>query len=453
MPNIINPINKKPVEIRVVELGDGIAGRTKQSTLDKMVVYMDPLVPEAMYRSIVVHEYVELKRLLDGDTYKTAHEDATRAEKTCATKNGADWDAYNRNYLRLLRRVERRGATNPPDIFEGEEGERPTEKGADIGDIVVPGGQASRRHDIKEITECHTSDGKRTNCGNMPQVDKAVSPPDKNGRCHDENGYLASCGGGGSEGKKPSTRSPAGGVQSLDDALAGKPIEELPEEDAQEQTDFMAPNPKAVKYSGRTVKFVDDRAKVPEATKQAINKQVDDIVTNAKLHNLQEIQYKPLGQNVLMQCEGAWDDSTGKLVGKEVLAIDPQHMEYAQQKYFEDHARVGQKIMPWLANGHAPTPETAYKAVIVHEVAHAKMMEKVLSLPQSEWHDPNNPMQGTKEWMNIINEAHKAGWQGPSQYGRKNPGECFAECLSLLTILQSTGNKKVDDYVLGVLQG
>jgi hypothetical protein len=69
-----------------------------------------------------------------------------------------------------------------------------------------------------------------------------------------------------------------------------------------------------------------------------------------------------------------------------------------------------------------------------------------------EWADPNNPMMGTKGWANTVNEAHMAGWQGPSQYGRKNLGECFAESVSLLTIRGTTGNKKVDDYVVRVIQ-
>lgn len=155
-------MNGKPVEIRVAEMNDGIAGRTKDSTLEKMTVYMDPLVPEAMYRSIVVHEYTELRDMLKGDSYQTAHRNATKNEKTCAERHGADWAAYNRNYIKLLRRVERRGGTNPADLFEGEQGERPVEK----------------------VTR------------------------DENGRCHDDNGYLTSCGSGGGSGKtesKPSS--------------------------------------------------------------------------------------------------------------------------------------------------------------------------------------------------------------------------------------------------------
>lgn len=170
MVEIINPITKKPVTVRVAKLNDGIAGRTKDSTLDDLTVYVDPSVPEAMFRSLVVHEYVELKYILKGDDYSTAHENATKAEKTCATKHGANWESYNRNYLKLLNFVEKREPlpANPADLYEH------IEKGADITDIVVPGGPAGPRHVIEVVTSCTTSDGKPTNCGSSVQMSASL---------------------------------------------------------------------------------------------------------------------------------------------------------------------------------------------------------------------------------------------------------------------------------------
>jgi hypothetical protein len=263
----------------------------------------------------------------------------------------------------------------------------------------------------------------------------------KYNQCHGPGGKFCSSGRGGGG----VATEQAGGVQSLEDALAGKPIE-VPEE-----RDFMDPNPSAESYKGRTIKYVDDQAGVPSDIKKDVNKQVDDIATNAKLQNLKDIEYKQLDQNVLMQCEGSWDTRGGKVIGKEVLAIDPTNMEFAKQKYFEDKGRIAAGYQPWLANGHASSPEEAYKAVIVHEIGHAKMMEHVLKRPETEWIDAHNPMYGDKKWKDTVDGAIKSGWGGPSTYGKKNYAETFAESLSLLTMKPSTGAKDVDKYVLEVL--
>ncbi len=151
MPVIQNPMNNRSVEVRVAPLNDGIAGRTRDSTPENMTVYIDPLVPSAMWPTLVVHECCELIRLMRGDKWETAHQGANRTEKRWVERCGAKWEAYNRNYLKLLRKAEARGDSikDPADIFRGEAGEivpiyRETEKGVDVADITTMAGQANR---------------------------------------------------------------------------------------------------------------------------------------------------------------------------------------------------------------------------------------------------------------------------------------------------------------------
>jgi hypothetical protein len=233
-----------------------------------------------------------------------------------------------------------------------------------------------------------------------------------------------------------------GGVQSLEDALAGKTLEELPAPTGIEVTD------------GEVVNFVDNQLGVSDEVAMTYAKEIDTIAGNAKLQNMNQVTIKELAPQVLAQCEGSWENGGAPKLWNEVIAVNPHAKDYAVSRYVEDHmALQASGKMPWLASAYAPDAEKGYKAVLVHEVAHAKCMEHVMRKgDMKEWADPNNPMMGTKGWANTVNEAHMAGWQGPSQYGRKNLGECFAESVSLLTIRGTTGNKKVDDYVVRVIQ-
>ena len=256
---------------------------------------------------------------------------------------------------------------------------------------------------------------------------------EKYNRNHDARGRFAPSTGG--------AVGPAGGVISLEDALAGKmePVEAPPQ--------FIPVD------DGRVVTLVDNQMGLQPDEMAPVVKQVDDIAANAKLEHMKQVTFKELDQNVLAQCEGTWYEEGGKLRPEEVIAINPRARDYANQRWAEDHMKIMQNNeMPWLASAHAPTPEAGYKAVLVHEIGHAKMMEHVMKKPVSEWADPNNPMQGDTKWKALTKEAHlERGWQGPSKYGRKNLGEMFSESLALLTIKSSTGDKEVDKYVLGVL--
>jgi hypothetical protein len=226
---------------------------------------------------------------------------------------------------------------------------------------------------------------------------------------------------------------------------------EKPKEETQDE--FMKPNADAVPYEGRTVKHVDNiQGLASEEMKAKMTKEIDDIATNAKLRDMKEVQFKELAPNVLMQCEGGWGQLPGgKMVGKEVIAVDPRNRDMATQRYYQDKQKVAEGYQPWLASGHAPTAEAAYKTVMVHEIGHAKMMEHVMKQPEANWINANNPMHGDKQWKDTVDGAIKAGWNGPSVYGKKNYGETFSESLALLTIKSSTGHKDVDNYVLGVL--
>jgi hypothetical protein len=150
LPAITNPINGKTVEVRIAPLVDGIAGRVRDCSIDSLVIYIDPIVPESMYTTLVIHEYIEFKRLINGDKWAVAHQDANEIERVWVEHFGADWSAYNRNYIKLLRAIENRHPRpqDPDDMFRGESGEkvpieRHTEKGADVANIVTLGGQAS----------------------------------------------------------------------------------------------------------------------------------------------------------------------------------------------------------------------------------------------------------------------------------------------------------------------
>jgi hypothetical protein len=253
---------------------------------------------------------------------------------------------------------------------------------------------------------------------------------------HDARGRFAPS-TGGAAGK---ISAPAGGVQSLEDALAGKPIEDqqpaarlIPVEDA------------------KVVTLIEDQIDTDEVTMENVVRDIDGIAANAKLTEMHQVTFKELDTNVLAQCEGSWWTENGKLGWSETIAVNPKAKDYATSRYVEDHMKLqatGQ--MPWLASANAPDAEKAYKAVLVHEVAHAKMMEHALKSPTGLANE-GNPMQGTKTWAKVVNNAHLEGWQGPSMYGRKNLGECFAESVSLLTIRGSTGHKDVDDYVVRVI--
>jgi hypothetical protein len=181
---LVNPINLRPVEIRIAEMNDGIAGRTRDSTPHSMTVYIDPTVPREMYPTLVCHEYCELVRMMNGNKWETAHQGANETEKRWVEKYGANWDAYNRNYLKLLRDVEARGRAvqDPYDMFRGEQGERipllreTQAKGIDVGDIVPDAGRAAPRRRITETTSIDTK--------LSPSIRKEDYTVDRRGVCH-----------------------------------------------------------------------------------------------------------------------------------------------------------------------------------------------------------------------------------------------------------------------------
>jgi hypothetical protein len=253
---------------------------------------------------------------------------------------------------------------------------------------------------------------------------------EKYNRNHDARGRFAATSGGAG----------GGGVISLEEALADEnAVPKEPQNNYIEVTD------------GEVVGVIDNQLGIPDEQALEITREIDGIAANAKLQEMHQVTFKELAPQVLAQCEGEWGQENGKTVFKEVIAVNPHAKDYATSRYVEDHMQLqATGKMPWLASANADDANKAYKAVLVHEVAHAKMMEHSLKSPTG-LHNENNPMQGTKTWARLVNEAHTEGWQGPSLYGRKNLGECFAESVSLLTIRGSTGSKKIDDYVVRVI--
>jgi hypothetical protein len=121
------------MKVKRVTLGDGLAGRSK----DGKTVYVDTSVPEWMIQGIMQHENVEARYIAQGDTYKTAHKNATEAEKKFVESKGISWDKYNSTYLKLLREIENRDPkpTDPTDMFMGEK----VAKDFDSSDVHVQG--------------------------------------------------------------------------------------------------------------------------------------------------------------------------------------------------------------------------------------------------------------------------------------------------------------------------
>jgi hypothetical protein len=147
--------------------------------------------------------------------------------------------------------------------------------------------------------------------------------------------------------------------------------------------------------------------------------------------------------------------ATSGWVARETLQVDlsPAKLALADRGWEQDQWAIKEKNqLPWLASGYASTAEGNRKGLLVHEVGHAVMAEHTLKQPLDKWADPDSPLQGTKEWHTIISTAAAKGWVGSSMYGRQDAGEMFAESLSRLTVVSSTGNKDVDDYVVKVVK-
>jgi hypothetical protein len=121
MITITNPLTGKDVKVRLAKLNDGIAGRTKDSTYDKMTIIVDPIVPRWYYPFLAVHEAAELKFETEGHKYPGAHEMATKIEKEYVEKTGKNYEKYNDTYHKLLKQIENRSPKpkDPSDIYHG----------------------------------------------------------------------------------------------------------------------------------------------------------------------------------------------------------------------------------------------------------------------------------------------------------------------------------------------
>jgi hypothetical protein len=126
---IDNPVTHVPTEVTWIELNDGLAGRRKDCSVDRVRVYVDPLCELGWIPMILLHETVELINMAEGISYTKAHHLATQAEKAYCKEHGISWDEYNNGYHLKLRKIEHRGAKlkDPVDMFNGAGGD--TEKG------------------------------------------------------------------------------------------------------------------------------------------------------------------------------------------------------------------------------------------------------------------------------------------------------------------------------------
>jgi hypothetical protein len=126
---INNPVTHMPTEITWIELNDGLAGRCKSCSVDRMKIYVDPLCELGWIPMIILRETVELKKMAEGMSYSKAHLLATQEEKRYCEKYKISWDEYNNGYHLKLRKIEHRNPVpkDPVDMFYGDNGE--TEKG------------------------------------------------------------------------------------------------------------------------------------------------------------------------------------------------------------------------------------------------------------------------------------------------------------------------------------
>jgi hypothetical protein len=119
-----NPVTLKPAEVIWAELKDDLGRRHKDSSLDNMKIYLDPLCELGWIPMILLHETEELMKMAEGKSYPEAHHLATRAEYKFCVDHGISLDEYNRAYHLKLKKLDKRDpkAEDPADIFNGTQG-------------------------------------------------------------------------------------------------------------------------------------------------------------------------------------------------------------------------------------------------------------------------------------------------------------------------------------------
>lgn len=112
------PAKESTPQIIVIELADAIARYSK----DLSKIYIDPLVPEWMYKPLLAREVFEYTLEFGmGMPYSKAEEMATLYEKNECMKLGIDWSKYDTEFKSILARVKARGSVNPPDVVDHSE--------------------------------------------------------------------------------------------------------------------------------------------------------------------------------------------------------------------------------------------------------------------------------------------------------------------------------------------
>ena len=120
---------------------------------DGQTLYVDHAIYDELeklgyLRPLCVHELVEhaLMRML-GMKYDDAHAIATGAEESCLRADGIDKTTYNRNWNRLIRKVQTRGEyPNVPEDLDTEPYNQDDERAEEEGKLdhgLFGGGKAS----------------------------------------------------------------------------------------------------------------------------------------------------------------------------------------------------------------------------------------------------------------------------------------------------------------------
>jgi hypothetical protein len=205
-------------------------------------------------------------------------------------------------------------------------------------------------------------------------------------------------------------------------------------------------------FAGQNVKLLNNDSGVPDEEALQVAYELDTLSQKIGNDQLRRVEITELPDQILAECNITYSRTGKNHDLEETIRIDPGQKAGMKQMYAEDRALIAKGEQPWLANGYAANEKQAEKAVMIHELGHGLMAQRVIQMPEKQWADKENPMMGDKKWETAVKTAATLGWQGPSGYGKTDLGECFAESLALLTVKSSTGDKGIDDYVLGAIK-
>ena len=116
----LNPLSGKEVKIIIDYIAGGVAGYSK----DGSKIYIDPLVPEWMYKPLIAHELFEMTCILVlGEEYEAADEKATEIEMGVCVNLSIEWKKYDDEFHKIMELQKQRvpQPKGPDDMYWGSE--------------------------------------------------------------------------------------------------------------------------------------------------------------------------------------------------------------------------------------------------------------------------------------------------------------------------------------------